>query len=180
MTSKQDIRRHIREIFRSMTADQVAAESQAVCEHILSRVHAEGRQGMTILLYWPMPDEVQTDGIIDILCNEGNTILLPVVVGEDVILKEYHGRDSLRSGAFGIPEPTGAVFSEMRYGNISIAFIPGRAFSSDGRRLGRGKGYYDRLLPAISCPKIGVCFQFQIDGNIPAEPHDILMDEVIF
>ena len=54
------------------------------------------------------------------------------------------------------------------------------AFDRNGNRLGRGKGYYDRLLPRIpSAYKAGICFPFQLVEEVPAEPFDIRMDEVI-
>ena len=58
--------------------------------------------------------------------------------------------------------------------------MPGVAFDHDGNRMGRGKGYYDRFLPLIpSTYKIGICFPFQMITSIPAEEHDIRMDEII-
>ena len=54
------------------------------------------------------------------------------------------------------------------------------AFDACGHRLGRGKGYYDRLLPRLShCYKIGICFDFQKVPSVPTEPTDIAMDEVL-
>jgi 5-formyltetrahydrofolate cyclo-ligase len=92
-------------------------------------------------------------------------------------LRLYSGRDSLRVGAYNILEPVGPVFSD--YDSIDLAVVPGVAFTADGIRLGRGKGYYDRLLPRIKARKIGICFPFQILHSIPAESFDIRMDEVI-
>jgi len=58
--------------------------------------------------------------------------------------------------------------------------VPGVAFDSQCHRLGRGKGFYDRLLPQIPhAVKIGVCFDHQIVEELPSEPHDVLMDLVI-
>ena len=53
------------------------------------------------------------------------------------------------------------------------------AFTPNGRRLGRGKGYYDRMLPKLKCPLIGLAFPFQIIDDMPCEPHDVSMNEVI-
>ena len=75
-------------------------------------------------------------------------------------------------------EPTGALFTD--YATIDLVIVPGVAFDRDGNRLGRGKGYYDRLLPRIpSAYKVGICFPFQIVEEVPAEPFDIRMDEII-
>ena len=84
----------------------------------------------------------------------------------------------MERGAFGILEPTGEVFSD--YDNVDAAIIPGMAFDGHGNRLGRGKGYYDRLLPRLTkAYKIGVCFPFQYFDEIPSEEHDVVMDCVV-
>ena len=63
---------------------------------------------------------------------------------------------------------------------IDLIIVPGVGFDRQGNRLGRGKGYYDRLLPRIpSAYKIGICFPFQLVEEIPAEPFDIRMDEIV-
>ena len=46
-------------------------------------------------------------------------------------------------------------------------------------RLGRGKGFYDRLLSTLDVPKIGICYDFQLKDQIPAEPFDRKMDLII-
>jgi 5-formyltetrahydrofolate cyclo-ligase len=59
--------------------------------------------------------------------------------------------------------------------------VPGLAFSRDGHRLGRGGGFYDRLLAgrAREATKIGVCFALQLQSEIPRAEHDIIVDAVI-
>ena len=53
------------------------------------------------------------------------------------------------------------------------------SFDYNGNRLGRGKGFYDRLLSELSVYKIGICFGFQIwNEGIPTEEFDVIMDEV--
>lgn len=140
--------------------------------------HPRFRAARTILLYHSLPDEVYTHGLIDTI--EGKTLLLPRVTGEGTMeLRVYSGKDDLAEGAFHIMEPCGAPFGN--YGSIDLAVVPGMAFDAAGNRLGRGKGYYDRLLPDIpQAYKIGICFPFQVVDNVPTEPTDIAMDEVVF
>ena len=105
-------------------------------------------------------------------------IALPVVVGDDLELRLYTGPEDLKPGAYGIEEPTGELFTD--YADIDFIVVPGVAFDRNGNRLGRGKGYYDRLLPRIpSAHKAGICFPFQLVEEVPAEPFDIRMDEII-
>ncbi len=132
----------------------------------------------TILLYHSLPDEVDTHTLIRTLHAAGKRILLPTVVGEVLELRMYEGEQALGTGmSYGIQESNGGLFTD--YDNIDLAIIPGMAFTEEGDRLGRGKGYYDRLLPQLDCPLIGIAFPFQIVPHIPCEPHDIRMKEVI-
>lgn len=178
METKQDIRHRIREIINSTRAQMLDSLSDSVCLKILNRVKSEGRDRMTILLYWSLPDEVRTPQLIDSLHKMGHRILLPVVNGDTLLLREYRNISDMTVGQFEIQEPIGGEFTD--YDKIDLAFIPGRAFTTDGARLGRGKGYYDRLLTKIGCPLIGVCFPFQIVEKIPMDTHDIMMNEVIY
>ena len=67
------------------------------------------------------------------------------------------------------------------YAAIDLAVIPGVAFTPDGRRLGRGRGYYDRLLARFArAYTIGLAFPFQLLEDIPTEPHDIKLNEILF
>jgi 5-formyltetrahydrofolate cyclo-ligase len=118
--------------------------------------------------------------LITVAFESGKRVLLPVVKDEDLELRLYEGEDSLRKGAFGIMEPTGETFAEENYDEIQLALVPGMAFDKAGHRLGRGKGYYDRLLPKLKKAKLtGVCFHFQLVDEVPAEPHDISVAEIL-
>lgn len=178
METKQDIRRRIRETIGNTPAQMLDSLSDDVCLKILDRVKSEGKDRMTILLYWSLPDEVKTPQLIDSLHKMGHRILLPVVNGDTLLLREYRNISDMTVGQFEIQEPVGEEFTD--YSNIDLAFIPGRAFTSKGDRMGRGKGYYDRLLQNLRCTVIGVCFTFQIVEKIPMDTHDIKMNEVIY
>lgn len=139
--------------------------------------HPAFRAANTILLYHSLKDEVDTHGFIEKWSYQKH-ILLPVVIGEELELRTYTGPNDLRIGAYGIEEPVRTPFTD--YAAIDLAVIPGVAFDSRGNRLGRGKGYYDRLLPHMPTTyKIGICFPFQLVKEVPAETSDIRMDEIV-
>lgn len=144
---------------------------------MLERIKRKGHCH-TILLYHSLPDEVKTHALIRTLHAEGKKVLLPTVVDDRLELHLYTGEQAFSTGAsYGILESSGELFTD--YGSIDLAIIPGMAFTKEGDRLGRGKGYYDRLLPQLSCPLIGIAFPFQMLPSIPCEPHDIRMEDVI-
>lgn len=124
-----------------------------------------------------MEDEVYTHAFIE-KWSQYKHIVLPAVVGDDLELRSYSSPNDLSAGAYGIMEPTGVSFYD--YATIDLAIIPGVAFDASGSRLGRGKGYYDRLLPKLTAQKTGICFPFQFVEEIPAEEFDVRMDNVIY
>lgn len=137
--------------------------------------HPRFRKAKTVLLYHSLPDEVQTHEFIEQI-SQDKRVILPVVVGNELELRVYTGKSDLKKGSFGIDEPTGDTVTD--FSSIEVAIIPGVGFDKQGNRLGRGKGYYDRLLPQLHTYNIGICFSFQVVPEIPVEPFDRPMDEV--
>lgn len=174
---KSTLRQIIRTRKRQYSSQQLAALSLAVTERL--RIHPRVVRAQTILLYFSLPDEVDTHSLVEDLHQMGKTILLPRVVGDgEMEIRLYEGRASVAEGAFHILEPEGSLFSDYRA--IELAVVPGMSFDAEGNRLGRGKGYYDRFLAQVpSMYKIGMCFDFQKVDHVPCEPTDIRMDEVL-
>ena len=170
MEKKKELRKRIAllKTLHKSTATHQSAEILAALE-----AHPVFRAASIILLYHSLPDEVHTHDFIRKWSTK-KKILLPVVIGNDLELRVYTSPADLAIGAYGIEEPTGALFTD--YATIDLVIVPGVAFDRDGNRLVRGKGYYDRLLPRIpSAYKVGICFPFQIVEEVPAEPFDIRM-----
>lgn len=132
------------------------------------------RTARSVLCYWPIAGEVQIIPLIEKYAGKKN-ILLPVVKGDSLEIRSFTGCADLRPGTFGIPEPTGEIYTD----NVDVALVPGIAFDMTGHRLGRGKGYYDHFLPTTPAYCIGVAFRLQILENVPVDSWDVIMDEVI-
>ena len=174
---KEDLRRFVRAQKRNW-ASQLPELSEQICSKVLRL--ASWQEAGTLLLYYPLTDEVDVRPLIKVAFEGGKRVLLPVVKGEELELRLYEDETSLKKGAFGIMEPTGEVFSPEKYDEIKLAFVPGMAFDRAGHRMGRGKGYYDRLLPKLKEAKLtGICFPFQLLDEVPAEPHDIPVAEIV-
>ena len=137
----------------------------------------EFRAARTVAVFAALPDEPATD---EVLARWASTrrVVLPRVEGD--AMRFYACRpDALVFGAFGILEPQGE--RPCPAGEIDLVVCPGVAFTADGRRLGRGRGYYDRYLgdPVFRGFRVGVCYAHQLVDDLPVEPHDVRMDRVI-
>ena len=138
--------------------------------------HPRIKTANTVMLYYSLPDEVDTHTLVDSLLMSDKHIILPRVTGEGTMeLRRYTGPSDLAQGAYNIMEPTGEVFDN--YTDIDLAVIPGVAFDKDGNRMGRGKGYYDRYLPRCqNAVKIGVAFDCQRVEHAASGTLDAVLD----
>ena len=137
----------------------------------------EFRAARTVAVFAALPDEPATDEVLARWAS-ARRVVLPRVEGD--AMRFYACRpDALVFGAFGILEPQGE--RPCPAGEIDLVVCPGVAFTADGRRLGRGRGYYDRYLgdPAFRGFRVGVCYAHQLVDDLPVEPHDVRMDRVI-
>lgn len=130
-----------------------------------------------ILMYHSLPDELSTHKFIS-RWAANKSFFLPRVNGVNLDILPYN-RSTLRLGSFHIEEPEGDDTTSVD--EIEMVVVPAVAFDRKGNRIGRGKGYYDRLLANTKALKVGVGYDFQMreDGDIEPDPHDIPLDIVI-
>ncbi len=173
METKQELRTIVRNLKKAIPFDEKKARSADIWRKVLELSCMRGAK--TVLLYWSMNDEVYTHDVVQALA-ETEMVLLPVVDGDDLRIKQFRGLDNMRAGEqFGIGEPTGDDYS----GPIDVIVVPGVAFDRHCNRMGRGRGFYDRLLKTADAVKIGVAFDFQLFDSIPTEPFDVRMNCVV-
>jgi 5-formyltetrahydrofolate cyclo-ligase len=135
----------------------------------------EFKQAEHILLYYSLPDELSTPDFIE-KWHDRKHIYLPRVCGDDLEILPYD-RASMEQGAYNIEEPQGDDLVDVE--RLQLIVVPAMAYDAKGDRLGRGKGYYDRLLSRTKAVKVGICYDFQLVDDIPTEPHDVRVDFVI-
>jgi 5-formyltetrahydrofolate cyclo-ligase len=174
---KQQLRKEIRSLKASLTDVDKRTAADVVMQELLS--DSRLRECTNIVLFWSMPDEISTLAIVDKL-NESHDVYLPVIVGDDLQFRLYEGLESMSAeGQYGIFEPTSAVSLQSGAPQTAIV-VPGMAFTQSGCRMGRGRGYYDRILSRFpDAYKIGICYKCQIVSSLPVERHDIMMDRVV-
>jgi len=126
--------------------------------------------------------EVHTHELLRAMLAEGRRVCVPSfdVAGQRYICSELKHFDwDLREGNMGILEPRHEVIRPVRADKMDAWLVPGLAFDEHGNRLGRGMGYFDRLLCGARGVKIGLAYDFQLMEEVPSEPHDVRLDFIV-
>jgi 5-formyltetrahydrofolate cyclo-ligase len=151
---KAALRAEMRQRLRAMSPEDQQLRSEIIRDRIL---HLNAwKQAKSIVFFSPLP-------------NEPDIALLAQLAAANA--KEVAT----------IPS-TARVETELELlDKPDLIFVPGLAFTNDGNRLGRGAGFFDRLLAgrAARAFKIGICFSFQLIDAVPTERHDIEMDTIV-
>ena len=170
---KNEIRRKIKAM-KSMLLETEKLES---AERVFERLEQTAAFIMAnkILMYHSLPDELSTHRFLRKWADR-KQLYLPRVNGVNLDILPYD-ESRLELGSFHIEEPTGQ--NTVNADEIEVIVVPAVAYDRKGNRLGRGKGFYDRLLASTRATKIGVAYEFQIVDEVPTEPHDVAMDIVI-
>ncbi|MDE5814388.1 MAG: 5-formyltetrahydrofolate cyclo-ligase, partial [Muribaculaceae bacterium] len=167
---KSDIRRKIKNL-RMMLSEM---EKASAAEEVFAQLEKTAAFMMAdnILMYHSLPDELQTINFLR-KWRDRKRFFLPRVNGVNLDILPYE-ETRLELGSFHIEEPTGEDVVDVD--DIELMVIPAVAFDRKGNRLGRGNGFYDRLLSTSIATKIGVGYEFQLFDSLPSEPHDMAMD----
>ena len=207
LEKKKILRKIIKVRVSAISADEKTKREKLLLDNLFSM--PEFLAANTVMLFANLPDEIGTFSLIDKCIAMGKKVFLPVINGDDMTACEFTGeyrvgrydikepvvnKLGIRNEELGI----NGLITESR-GNACIVrnsdtepvevslkehfdflLVPGVAFSPNGYRLGRGKGYYDKFLSKYSnLFTVGVCFREQFYLDIPTELHDIPMQKVI-
>lgn len=175
--TKQELRKQIANQIKTMSEAEREAQSHSICLQIIDT--EIWQQARAVLLYCALPDEVSLQTLITQAYQNGKTVVLPVVDGESLLLRIYQPQQMAVQGRFKILEPTEACPLFTAVEQLDLAIIPGRAFTREGDRMGRGKGFYDRLLPQLQCEKWGVGFDCQLVAEIPTDTWDVRLNRIL-
>ena len=138
------------------------------------------RQARTTVLYAPKDREIETGLIFADAIAAGRVVLFPRVVrtSNQLALVRVDDPAELAPGAFGVAEPTGAEIVSVAKLHQALICVPGLAFSPSRQRLGRGGGYYDRLLAQAGpqATSAGLAYSFQVLDQIPQSSEDRRLD----
>ena len=175
--AKRLARRVVRLAAEGMALSQADEDSSAACRLILKST--VWQRASRVMLYVPMRDELNVNSLIEKGLKDDKLIALPRF-SVSKIAYEACGIDNLSDlvpGKFGVLEPPPDC-QTMDTKQLDLAIVPGVAFAGLGGRLGRGGGFFDRLLTDIPAKKCGVCFEQQVYPDVPVERHDVKMDMI--
>ena len=184
--TKQGTRREMRARRKALSSAEKEHASKVICEKLASDepiavATGSSARDCALAVYLASPDEIDLADFIRFMLKRGVVVVAPRWNGTTYELAKIRSlsAEDLRSGPMGILEPAEADIAKPA--DVAVWITPGLAFTKDGKRLGYGGGWYDRLLATSRADslKIGVAHGFQLVGDIPTEPHDIRLDRVV-
>jgi 5-formyltetrahydrofolate cyclo-ligase len=176
---KAALRRQLRAYLKGLSPEAKAAAAHQACARL--RSSAVWYQASRILFYAPLPDELDLSPLWPEALQAHKVVALPRFAAATGTYEARLVRDlaqDLVVGQFGIREPHPDC-PAVALNRLDLFLVPGVAFDPNGRRLGRGHGYYDRLLAGVGGFKCGVGFDGQILDAVPREPSDVLLDCIL-
>lgn len=168
--SKAELRQAMRAALGKISLAVRMTESLELC----ARLEPQLQSAHTILFFSPLADELDVWPLLEKLLRDSKICALPAF---DAGVQFYSARrvrnleTDIVTGKFGVSEPLPEC-GEIPLDRFDLVLVPGIAFDIYGHRLGRGRGFYDRILSVASGVKCGVAYDFQLLGKIPVEPHD--------
>jgi 5-formyltetrahydrofolate cyclo-ligase len=177
--AKAVLRQKLRAEASRRSPAEVADGSRAICERI--RQQDVWQKAGAVLFYAALTGEPDLALLIESGLKEGKTIALPRYDGGSAryqVCRINEPAAKLVGGQFGVMEPSPECpVAELN--KLDLALVPGIGFSLNGCRLGRGKGYFDRMLSEVRGWKCGVAFDWQVTIEIPTEQHDIRLNSIV-
>jgi 5-formyltetrahydrofolate cyclo-ligase len=176
---KSILRQQISAKVRAISSEKRKTDSEKLCA--LLKTQPSFQEACSILFFAPLPEEPDLWPLLNETLAGKKMIALPCF---DQASETYHPRRitdlhvEILSGKFGIREPVESCVA-IPPNDLDLVLVPGVAFGLDGHRLGRGKGYYDRLLQNFTGTKIGIAFDEQIVDAVPSEENDVRMNLIL-
>ncbi|GLI70117.1 hypothetical protein VaNZ11_014923 [Volvox africanus] len=196
---KQQTRKHIKQGLQSLTAEQMAHESARITAHVLGLRPYVGSKMIGIYLHCKKLREVDTTQILEDAMRQGKKCYVPVVEDSKSNMKFLH-LDELsclrRVPPFNIQEPPDTYVDGSPRQDVlqcrtclDVLLVPGLGFDRAGRRLGRGGGYYDKMISQLQHLAIeegrqpplivALSYEAQLVSAVPMDKHDQPVDLVV-
>ena len=182
---KRELRKIMKARRREVPSEERSAYSAALCGNLLEREDVQraiGAKGV-FAVYLASKEEIDLSPLVERLWAADCRVVVPAWRDDTYRLVAYSPKTELAAGPMGIlePAPGGEGLISVAEGDVSVWIVPGLAFSRSGARLGYGGGWYDRFLSKAnpSSISLGVAYPFQIVADLPLEPHDIPLVDIV-
>ena len=174
---KKELRRQIREQKRAMTEEQIVSASARLGELFLACPQYQAAK--TIYGYLPYNQEVRTVPMLEQAMRDGKRVAGPKCDGDERRFIYMEDLSQVEKGYANIPEPI--ADDPVADDPTALVLMPGMAFTTDGKRMGYGGGFYDKFLAAEpNHPTVALCYAFQMVEDLPTEDYDIPVDCVLW
>jgi 5-formyltetrahydrofolate cyclo-ligase len=177
--AKASLRKQIHGALRKISPAARLAMSAQVRNRL--KEQALWKNAASVLFFAPLPDELDVWPLLEDALADKKTATLPRFDSASngyVACRVQNLRSEMVSGQFGIREP-GANCVEIPLNRLDLVLVPGVAFDLQGRRLGRGRGFYDRLLADVDGIKCGIAFDEQVVDEVPAGLRDVQLNFIL-
>jgi len=176
---KASLRERLRTEVRELTRAQREDAAVEICARLIEQ--PLWKNARSVLLFAPLQDEPNVRPLLHAALDAGKLTALPrfsaTTGGYEAAVVRDLAKD-FTEGKFGILEP-GPTCELADLKRLDLILVPGVAFDWQGHRLGRGKGFYDRLLVEVSGKICGVGFDQQVVATLPVEPHDVRLNCIL-
>ena len=168
LETKQSLRKRLQETRRNTKLSELDIE-QLTRRGLFELSKTTG----DVCIYMSLPEEPPTKDLINEVRKLGRNVWLPRISGDDLLW--IKNPENFAKGPFGIDEPVGDGVLAKEIKDLGAVILPGLAVDVNGTRLGKGKGFYDRVLSQISedVKRIVLLFDLEFILEIPKESHDM-------
>ncbi|XP_076879125.1 5-formyltetrahydrofolate cyclo-ligase [Brachyhypopomus gauderio] len=189
--AKQALRKEIKKRVASLSEEEKLRQSQVVSQKLFQ--HPRFKSSGRVAVFLSMPDEVRTDAVVRAVLGSGKACFIPrYFTGGNHMdmlhLKSLEDLASLPVTSWNIRQPADSDTERdeaLATGGLDLILMPGLAFDKAGKRLGRGRGFYDTYLRrCLTHPRgrpytIALAFKEQLCEEVPVDDGDVLVDEVL-
>ena len=180
-SEKSAFRAECRRARAGISSEIRALLSEQICERLLAC--EEYKTATLILAYHPIGSEADTLPIIKRALADKKRLALPICRydSDDMDFFFINDLDSLDTGRFSIPSPSplSEKYDPLCDSSTAIILLPALAFDKSGKRIGYGRGFYDKYLTLFGGKRIGLQFSSLVFDSIPSEAHDMAVDMII-
>ena len=177
--AKAALRKQIRDALEKISPAARTALSAQIRDRL--KEQAIWKNAGAVLFFSPLPDELDLWPLLEDALAGGKIAALPrfnPAAKSYIACRVQNLRSEIVTGEFGIREPA-ARCAGIPLDRLDLILVPGVAFDLQGRRLGRGRGFYDHLLADVRGVKCGITFDEQMVNDVPAGPSDVRMNFIL-